>query len=241
MNSIPEKQYNYFYKTTNLLNGKFYYGIHSTDRLNDGYKGSGKVIKAAFLKYGKSNFQKEIIAFYPTRKEASDHEALIVTEELINDDMCYNCVGGGNNSYIISEETRKKLIKAKSGDNAPRLGAIVTESTRKKISVALKDRYKIYPQQPPSEETRKKISESKLGEKHPLYGKKLPPEYRQKISDAMKKHHLPHLEKFKKKCMIDSVIYESMAAAGRNLNVSADMVAYKIKSNNPIYENWKFI
>lgn len=241
MNSINEKQYNYFYKTTNLINGKFYYGIHSTDRLNDGYKGSGKVLKAAFKKHGKSNFQKEIIAFYPTRKEASDHEASIVTEELINDKMCYNCVGGGNNSNIISEETRQKLIKAKSGDNAPRLGAIVTEITRKRISEALKSMYLIHPQQPPSEETRKKISESKLGEKHPRYGKSLPPEYRKKISDAMKKHPLPHLEKFKKKCMIDSVIYESMAAAGRDLGVSADMVAYRIKNNNEIYENWKFI
>lgn len=241
MNSIPEKQYNYFYKTTNLLNGKFYYGIHSTDRMNDGYKGSGKVIKAAFLKYGKSNFQKEIIAFYPTRKEASDHEAIIVTEELINDDMCYNCVGGGNNSYIISEETRKKLSLANSGINNPRFGADVSEITRTKMSDALKNYYKIHPQQQPSEETRKKISESKLGEKHPLYGKKLPPEYRQKISDALLKTPSPYLNSIKKKCMIDFITYESISDACRKLGVTEGYIVYRIKSNNPIYENWKFV
>ena len=28
--TIKEKKYNYFYKITNLINGHFYYGIHST-------------------------------------------------------------------------------------------------------------------------------------------------------------------------------------------------------------------
>ena len=31
------KKYNFVYKTTNLLNNKYYIGVHSTDNLNDGY------------------------------------------------------------------------------------------------------------------------------------------------------------------------------------------------------------
>ena len=37
-----EKKYNYFYRIENKINGHYYYGIHSTDNLNDGYMGSGK-------------------------------------------------------------------------------------------------------------------------------------------------------------------------------------------------------
>jgi hypothetical protein len=40
------------YRTTNLVNGKFYIGVHKTDDPNDGYLGSGKLIGRAFQKYG---------------------------------------------------------------------------------------------------------------------------------------------------------------------------------------------
>jgi len=34
----------YLYKIVNNINGKYYYGVHSTDDLEDGYAGSGKII-----------------------------------------------------------------------------------------------------------------------------------------------------------------------------------------------------
>ena len=45
----------FIYRTTNLLNGKFYVGRHSTTNMNDGYFGSGIVLKKAIEKYNVSN------------------------------------------------------------------------------------------------------------------------------------------------------------------------------------------
>ena len=44
---MHEYKFHIIYKTTNLLNGKIYVGLHSTDNLNDRYMGSGWVLKYA--------------------------------------------------------------------------------------------------------------------------------------------------------------------------------------------------
>lgn len=93
---FKSKKYNYFYKITNNINGHFYYGIHSTDNLNDGYMGSGYRINLAYKKYGIENFTKEILIIFDTREEASNYEMEMVTEELIKDSNCYNIKTGGD-------------------------------------------------------------------------------------------------------------------------------------------------
>lgn len=40
-------KYYYLYKITNLINEHFYYGVHRTNGLNDGYMGSGSRLKNA--------------------------------------------------------------------------------------------------------------------------------------------------------------------------------------------------
>lgn len=96
-----KRKYNYFYKITNNINNHFYYGVHCTDNLDDGYMGSGTRLHYAFKKYGIENFSKEIIKFFDTIKEAYEYEAEIVTEDLVHDSNCYNiqCGGEGWNSY----------------------------------------------------------------------------------------------------------------------------------------------
>ena len=95
MQAKSTRKLHYFYKIINKLNGKFYYGIHSTYNLDDGYMGSGSKLKYMYKKYGIENFEKEIIKFFNTRKECADYEAEVVTENLVLDDNCYNVKCGG--------------------------------------------------------------------------------------------------------------------------------------------------
>lgn len=87
--------YHYFYKIINKLNNHYYYGIHSTDNLNDGYMGSGRNLRRAINKYGIENFEKEIIKFFDTREECAKYEQLIVNENLVLAKDCYNISLGG--------------------------------------------------------------------------------------------------------------------------------------------------
>ena len=57
------------YRITNLTNGKMYIGQHVTDNIDDGYMGSGKIVKQAVKKYGPENFRKEWLGFYEDKDE----------------------------------------------------------------------------------------------------------------------------------------------------------------------------
>ena len=97
---------NYFYKITNKINNKFYFGVHKTNNLNDGYFGSGKRLFYAISKYGRDNFEKEILECFDTYKEALDFEAEIVDEILVLNDNCYNLRKGGNGGFTKEESSR---------------------------------------------------------------------------------------------------------------------------------------
>lgn len=89
-------RYMYLYKITNLLNSKYYIGIHRTNDMSDGYMGSGKIIKFAIEKYGIKNFKKEIIGFYDSEDSLFMAESEHVTTWTILDPLCYNISIGGS-------------------------------------------------------------------------------------------------------------------------------------------------
>ena len=79
-------KYHFLYKTTNLINNKYYYGMHSTYKLDDGYLGSGKILRYSIRKYGKENFVIEIIEFYSSREELVEAEIKLITEAELKHD-----------------------------------------------------------------------------------------------------------------------------------------------------------
>lgn len=100
-------EYHYFYKITNKINGKFYYGVHNTSKLDDGYFGSGKLLKEAYKKYGIENFEKEILKYFDTMEEVFNYEKEIVNESIIKNENCYNIMLGGRYPTVQGKVTVK--------------------------------------------------------------------------------------------------------------------------------------
>lgn len=66
------------YKTTNLINGKFYIG---RDKFNNSeYLGLGKILQSAIEKYGKENFKKEILEHCSSIEELNEREIFWIKE-----------------------------------------------------------------------------------------------------------------------------------------------------------------
>lgn len=139
--SRKEKKYHFIYKTTNILTGKYYYGMHSTSNLDDGYIGSGKRIRYSIRKYGKINHIREIIEFCNNRNELKKREEEIINLNEIAKDDCINILIGGNGGGIITDEYREKsmLVRKILRENDKKW----KENNSKNISNGLRQAYKI--------------------------------------------------------------------------------------------------
>ena len=115
MKRADKRKYHYIYKITRIFDDKFYIGMHSTDNLEDGYFGSGKLLWHSINKHGKDKHRKEILEYLPDRKSLSAKEKEIVNIELLEDKRCMNLIvgGEGNLSHVRKLPTyRDQLEKA---------------------------------------------------------------------------------------------------------------------------------
>lgn len=99
MVQASRRKYHYIYKTVCSITGKFYIGMHSTDNLNDGYQGSGKILRYSVTKYGKENHHTEILEFLTSRQELKFREAQIINEDLLGNEDCMNLQLGGGDGW----------------------------------------------------------------------------------------------------------------------------------------------
>lgn len=87
------------YKTTNLINGKVYYGAHKTENENDSYLGSGTAIQSAIRKYGRSNFRRDILKIFDSEEEMYYNERMFINESVVGDPNTYNQTIGGRGGF----------------------------------------------------------------------------------------------------------------------------------------------
>jgi hypothetical protein len=118
---MPRKQhkYHYLYKTTNLKNGKFYVGMHSSNDLEDGYLGSGLRIRRSIKKYGKENFKFEILEFFDNKEKLSEAERNLVNKDFIKEPLCMNLKEGGSGGFTKENSLKGTLAMNKKNWSDP--------------------------------------------------------------------------------------------------------------------------
>jgi len=134
-----EKKYHYIYKTTNLKNGRYYVGMHSTDNFEDGYMGSGKRFRRSLNKHGKENFKFEILEFLQNRESLIEREKELVNEGLLKDSLSMNLKKGGTGGFV-NDEHRKKFFETSHDGFRKKLKE--DEEFRNKISKIASDNFK---------------------------------------------------------------------------------------------------
>ena len=151
-----EKLHNYVYITKNLINEKCYVGDHSTNNIEkDNYLGSGLLFVKAINKYGKENFKKEIIEFFPTKLEAFNAQKKYIDQFNSIAPYGYNISPTGGHGVIgcCSDDTKEKLGKIWKGRKH-------SQETKDKISKSKREHAVIY-----TDEIRLKMSEAQKGKK----------------------------------------------------------------------------
>ena len=146
-------------------NGEYYYGIHSTDNLDDGYAGSGTLFKDKYNS-DPSRFTKTIIHFEESRGLIEEFEEVLVDLEMLKDPLCLNLMTGGG-SGLPSDETKAKMSASMTGQNNPFFGQKHTSKTKAKMVANQPD---------------------KSGAKNGMYGNKHSAEARAKISAGHMKY-----------------------------------------------------
>jgi group I intron endonuclease len=177
------------YKTTNLVNGMIYVGQHYTDK-DDGYLGSGKLLKLAVKEYKRENFIRgtlEVVEDIPTilnEKEIYWISKLDATNPSVGYNICQGGDGTGNGKdnpmygKTHTPETRQKMKDSHANvdeKNNPMWGKKHTPEAIQKMSDAKKGENNYWYGKTHTLETKQKLRDNhhdQSGENHPNYGKR---------------------------------------------------------------------
>ena len=139
------KKYHYIYKTTNDISGRYYIGMHSTNDLDDGYLGSGTLLRRSINKHGKENHSIEILEYCTSREELAARERDLVSLQEIAKKECMNLKVGGDGGFTV-EQAREggKMSGAKHADrmkNDPEFNKRISEGvSRSNVERFLQDK-----------------------------------------------------------------------------------------------------
>jgi group I intron endonuclease len=248
------------YKTTNLINGKFYIGKDKHN--NPKYFGSGKILKQALKKYGVENFTKEIIEECDDEKFWLEREIYwIQYYDSIN--MGYNIALGGNGGDTISNNPNKELIGKRHSEKMKDPLVNKNKAKGRIIKPKKKDDLNwINPQKGKSSPLRGKLS-NKKGIKNPIHSEWMKnnnpfkgkthsdehklklklvnsqpktDEHKRKISETLKGNKPSNMRQI----IIDGVMYESLSEAARQLSLPLSTIKNRLNSNSKKFINWNY-
>ena len=80
--------------------------MHSTNRIDDGYLGSGKRLYYELNKYGRNNFKFEILEQFNSREELVQAEIGLITEQDLKNPNCLNLKSGGSGGFTKEASLR---------------------------------------------------------------------------------------------------------------------------------------
>lgn len=207
------------YKTINLLNNKIYVGKHSTHNINDGYYGSGKLIKQSIKKNGIENFKVEILEY--CTKDSLDEREIFWINKLNSRDLTigYNLNSGGTGFSCGDENPmRKNKELLKKHSNRMKIdNPMMDNNIAKKVGDSLKGKL--------------------AGKNNPMYGKRLGGS---KNGFYGKSHSDETKSKLRKihghSVIVDGVEYDSMNVARKELGIDRGTVYNRCKSEKwPTY------
>lgn len=182
----------YIYLTTNLITNEKYIGKHYGE-LDDDYLGSGIILQRAILKYGKTNFKKEILHISHDAQDNNFQEKKYIKKyNAVADNTFYNITEGGDGGDIFhllpveqQEKIRKEARIRSIGKNNPMYGKKHSEKTKQLISLKRRTG-EIDLSYMQTKEYKQKMSLAVKGEKNGMYGKHHTEEAKRKMSIAKK-------------------------------------------------------
>jgi len=99
------------YKITNKTNNKYYIGKHQTNNIDDGYMGSGKLLRRAINKHGINNFVKEILHIFDNEQDMNNKEKELV----VIGEQSYNLCDGGKGGFGYINKLPNQSWRIKTG------------------------------------------------------------------------------------------------------------------------------
>ena len=163
-NNLESKKYHFLYGTTNLINSRYYIGMHSTNKLKDSYIGSGRRLWYELRKYGRQNFKFEILEFFSSKEELALREKEVVSLQEIAKEKCMNLKVGGLGGFppnakdafrekLKDPEYRKEFVRK-----------VGSSETLKKLHREGKVKYDTFTGRKHKPESIQKMKETKKGQ-----------------------------------------------------------------------------
>ena len=233
----------YFYKITNLVNGKFYYGSGSK-ALGKRYLGSSSLVIKSIKKYGIENFEFVILKEFNTREEAFLFEDRFLKFHKISENRnSYNLKDAGQGGWTTKNYSEEEFMEYRKKLSESQRGRIVTFETREKLREA--NSGKLMGDREKQRETLKNM----WNDPNSIYND---PEYRKRLSESHKGRHVSEetKEKIRKsnlggkngmavRIKVDNEIFETRRLCAEKYGISETAVTKRCKSKH--FDNWEIV